>query len=454
MSRERFEEIEAFERHHSHRQWVYLNRGAGRIMKMFLYWFLQGLFVLLESLFACLVLLFVTLPIGLIFVIRKLLRGTSIFESRDIYGYKARKMRIWVYKSKGYWTSHLPLFLYVLTRKLSLTGVSIKQYDKETRVLGDAYLYHNKPGVFNLWYVRESSRIGHEGKLQIEWDYLFRRNWASDWLLILKTLPAILYYQEIKQVQQQVDLFGIEFQNIRMVTAMEWLNMAMEQKSQKSVYFINPDCLNKIFHDPDYYEVLRNADYVFPDGIGINIACKMLKNPLLENINGTDMLPFLCELMSARKYSLYLLGAKPGVAEQMKKNLESTYPNLKIVGVRNGYFDRDTESSSVINQINQSGADVLLVAFGAPHQEKWIDRYRSQLSPQILMGVGGLFDFYSGNISRAPVWMREVGLEWVYRLLQEPGRMWRRYIIGNPLFLYRVMKWKLSEGGQTYGNRS
>ena len=94
----------------------------------------------------------------------------------------------------------------------------------------------------------------------------------------------------------------------------------------------------------------------------------------------------------------------------------------------------------MVAAVNQSGARILLVAFGAPRQELWLERWKQQLEPSVTVGVGGLFDFYSGRIPRAPAWMREMGLEWVYRLIQEPGRMWRRYIIGNPLFLYRVRR--------------
>ncbi|NTV93680.1 MAG: WecB/TagA/CpsF family glycosyltransferase, partial [Chlorobiaceae bacterium] len=108
-----------------------------------------------------------------------------------------------------------------------------------------------------------------------------------------------------------------------------------------------------------------------------------------------------------------------------------------------GYFDHRSESDAVIGKINSSGAAILLVAFGAPLQEIWIAEHRQKLLPRVLMGVGGLFDFYSGTIRRAPRWMREIGFEWVYRIFQEPARMWRRYVIGNPLFLYRVMKWKV-----------
>ncbi len=160
-----------------------------------------------------------------------------------------------------------------------------------------------------------------------------------------------------------------------------------------------------------------------------------------ENINGTDMLPFLCRLCRDNGWGMYFLGAKPGVAEKMSVLLKERFPGLKVAGFRDGYFD-DAQSGEVVKEINASGAEMLMVAFGVPKQEKWIQKWRNELNVHVVMGVGGLFDFYSGNIKRAPVWLREVGGEWIYRILQEPRRMWRRYIVGNPVFLYRVIKWK------------
>ena len=199
-----------------------------------------------------------------------------------------------------------------------------------------------------------------------------------------------------------------------------------------------------LFKDISYYKILRRADYIFPDGIGINIAAKMLHNPLLENLNGTDMLPFLCENAVKNNFKLFLLGAKPGIAKKAKQNLERKYPGLQISGSKHGYF-KPEQLDEVIKKINSTRTDILLVAMGVPRQEKWIEQNLAKLDVKLAMGVGGLLDFYSGNIKRAPRWMREVGLEWLYRLFQEPGRMWKRYIIGNPVFLMRIIKWKLAK---------
>ena len=139
---------------------------------------------------------------------------------------------------------------------------------------------------------------------------------------------------------------------------------------------------------------------------------------------------------------MFLLGAAPGVAARMRQNLSDTYPGLDVVGEQHGYFDHADESSSVIEKINALKPNIVLVAFGAPMQEKWIHEHYKQIDSNVLIGVGGLFDFYSGDKKRAPLWMRKSGIEWMYRLYLEPGRLWRRYIIGNPLFMLRILRWK------------
>jgi N-acetylglucosaminyldiphosphoundecaprenol N-acetyl-beta-D-mannosaminyltransferase len=238
-------------------------------------------------------------------------------------------------------------------------------------------------------------------------------------------------------------LLNVEFLNITKFQAIELVAKAINANTQKIVYFVNADCLNKTVADSDYLHILQQGDYILADGSGIKLGCKILGDTVIDNVNGTDLLPLICELAVKNHFSIYLLGAKPGVAAQTKDNLEKQYSGLRIVGEWHGYFRKNSdEEQDVIRNINESQADILLVAFGAPFQEKWIHSRKHQLTAKVLIGVGGLFDFYSGNIPRAPLWLRRYGLEWTYRLYQEPKRMFKRYILGNPLFVYRVYKWK------------
>lgn len=205
------------------------------------------------------------------------------------------------------------------------------------------------------------------------------------------------------------------------------------------VAFVNAHCMNIVFEDPDYLDALRRADNVFPDGMGMSLAGRWLGQPFLANVNGTDMFPLLCECVASTSYRIFLLGGSPGVAEKVKQWVETLYPEVHICGTHSGYFS-DEETDSVVEAIRASRADLLFVAFGVPAQELWIVRNLKKTGAHVAIGVGGLFDFFSGNIPRAPAWVRVIGMEWVYRLIQEPKRLWRRYLIGNPLFLWRVFR--------------
>ena len=384
----------------------------------------------------------ITLPLLIFLIFRKMSAGGNIFIAADIIGQRGAPVRIRYFNFKKYYWRNASLFSYVLSGKLQLTGLSIKEYDMQNRVPGDACLYNAKPGIFSLWFLRSSSRIAHKSKLEIEMEYNFKSSLWGDILLIVKSIPAAFFHIEGKDYQSEINLLGIKFQNMTMREAVERIAGDIEKKQRRKIFFVNPDCFNKIFSDKDYFELLHKADYIFPDGIGVHLACKMINNPLKENINGTDMLPFLCRTALQRGFSFFLFGGKPGIAARMKAKLEDDYPGIKIAGEQHGYFDREKDGAAVMAKIKQQNPDILLVAFGVPVQEKWIEDNFDKIDCRIAMGVGGLFDFYSGNIRRAPTWMREIGMEWFFRFLMEPKRMFKRYFIGNPVFIFRVLRWK------------
>ena len=226
--------------------------------------------------------------------------------------------------------------------------------------------------------------------------------------------------------------------------ALDHFKECIRERKRLQVAFMNPDCFNIACRDPEYFRLMKERFEVLADGIGLVIAGKLTGQRLRENINGSDMYPHLCEMAEKNGFSIYLLGARPGVAETMRRKTLESYPRLKFAGVRDGCFDLDAGAEQVVAAINASGADILLVAFGVPRQEKWLERWGERLEVPVRIGVGGLFDFYSGRIRRAPLWMREIGMEWSFRLLMEPRRLFRRYIIGNPLFLWRVVRRQLS----------
>jgi N-acetylglucosaminyldiphosphoundecaprenol N-acetyl-beta-D-mannosaminyltransferase len=177
------------------------------------------------------------------------------------------------------------------------------------------------------------------------------------------------------------------------------------------------------------------------DGIGMKIAGRVLGSEIRENLCGTDVFPRLCAALAQRNKSIYLLGARPGVAEATCNWIARSCPAARIAGWHDGYYDPVSEPA-IIAAIAKSRPDVLLVAFGAPKQELWISQHLAATGAKVALGVGGLFDYYSGRIPRAPLWVREVGMEWVWRLSQEPSRLWKRYLAGNLVFLARTFAYR------------
>lgn len=238
---------------------------------------------------------------------------------------------------------------------------------------------------------------------------------------------------------EKITILEIPINNMTMLEAVQEIVKHLYSDRPCRVFFVNADCVNLTYRDKEYLTLLQQAELCFADGIGMKIAGKLLGHPIKDNVNGTDLFPRLCEVLVGTGKKVFLLGARPGVAEKVRQWMQAHYPGINVVGCHHGYFTPD-EEPGVITQITHSGADLLLVAMGAPLQEKWLSRHLAKTGAKVGMGVGGLFDFYSGRIPRAPLWMRKVGLEWLYRLWQEPRRLWKRYLIGNFIFLFRVFR--------------
>jgi exopolysaccharide biosynthesis WecB/TagA/CpsF family protein len=240
-----------------------------------------------------------------------------------------------------------------------------------------------------------------------------------------------------------IRLFGIDVMTAEPGPALDWLCDRLEARVRTRVAFLNAHCVNMAACDAQYGRALSTADVVLPDGSGLAMAAR-LHNHSLVNLNGTDLVPALRQRLARSGDSVFLLGGRPGVAAAAAARLQQDCPGLLIAGVRDGYFGTD-QDAAVVAGINASGAAVVLVAMGVPMQDVWLARMQEQLSAPLLLGVGGLFDFLSGRIPRAPATLRRVGMEWTWRLYQEPARMWQRYIVGNPVFLARAAAAALRE---------
>jgi exopolysaccharide biosynthesis WecB/TagA/CpsF family protein len=222
----------------------------------------------------------------------------------------------------------------------------------------------------------------------------------------------------------------------------EIARLATEEPSAHVVY-VNANTLNLAHASTAYRSVLLRANLVLRDGVGVGLAARLQGRSFPANLNGTDFTPRVLRLAATRHWSVYLLGGSPGVASAAARRLERAISGLVIAGVMHGYFPaRDTPS--VVRRINECRPDILLVAMGNPIQELWLDRHLRSTHARLGIGVGAYFDFVAERVARAPAWVRRARLEWCFRLTQEPRRLAHRYLVGNPLFLHRVLREHLS----------
>lgn len=201
-----------------------------------------------------------------------------------------------------------------------------------------------------------------------------------------------------------------------------------------TVHFMNAHCINTALDDRHYRAALATADHLLPDGSGIAMAASLAGVELGDNLNGTDLFPELCRHAAREGQSIYLLGGEPGIAAQAAAAMRARFPALRVAGTHHGYWS-ERDEPAMLDEINASGARIVLVGLGVPVQERFLARVRDRLCAPICMGVGGLFDYYSGAIPRAPEVMRRTGTEWLWRLWQEPRRLAARYLLGNPRFV-------------------
>jgi N-acetylglucosaminyldiphosphoundecaprenol N-acetyl-beta-D-mannosaminyltransferase len=304
--------------------------------------------------------------------------------------------------------------------------------------------YDVRPGLICLWWVRQRANIAYEHEALSDAEYVQTQTVSGDMALALRAVPALLYGHGVANAPDELRLVGVRIHNLTMAEAVETMVAWSSQPQPRQVAFVNADCANIAWRDQQYAAILNRAHLALGDGIGIKVGARVLGLQLKQNVNGTDLFPRLCEALQGAAGGLFLLGARAGIAESVAAWVTAHYPTVKIAGFHHGYF-APAQERQVLDEIRNSGAAILLVALGAPGQDLWISRNLAATGVKVAMGVGGLFDFYSGRIPRAPQWLREMGLEWVYRLYQEPGRMWRRYLVGNVTFLYHVALQRLRD---------
>ena len=319
--------------------------------------------------------------------------------------------------------------------EVNLVGVSLRKAGSEPVNCGKVLLLE-PPGLLSLYELR--NRIGgyEEQQTEIDLEYLRERSLKKDLAILVRSFLAHLL--EGGALVPDVPLLGIRIDNLSNAEALEKIMSFTAARTSRQVSFVNAHCANVAQEHEPYKRVLCESDLCLPDGIGVKIGAALSGYQILENVNGTDLLPRILYELQKTSGKISLLGARPGIAERVADYISQTYPEIRLGVVQHGYFQA-SEEPAIIQSLADSDSDVLLVAMGVPGQDLWLADNLAKLKVGVGLGVGGLFDFYSNTIPRAPSWVRAIGMEWAFRLYQEPKRLWRRYLIGNFVFVYRVL---------------
>ncbi len=252
--------------------------------------------------------------------------------------------------------------------------------------------------------------------------------------------------------EKRVSVLGVGVDPLELREVLLTVEKFIRSGEKKTVNYANVYTVNIALRDMGFRDILNRSDLVYCDGYGVVLGAKILGGRLPGRMTGADWIYDLGSFCQGKGYSIFLLGSRPGVAEKAAKRLRSIYPTLKISGFHHGYLKEEEKAERAIQLVNRSVSDILLVGMGSPTQEKFLHRYRRRIEVPVCWSVGALFDFVAGEVPRAPKWMLDNGLEWLFRLLYEPRRMWNRYLVGNSLFLLRILKSRLKGYPDKNGN--
>jgi N-acetylglucosaminyldiphosphoundecaprenol N-acetyl-beta-D-mannosaminyltransferase len=233
----------------------------------------------------------------------------------------------------------------------------------------------------------------------------------------------------------RIDLFEFPFDRLSLDQMVEKVEEVISTRKPHRLVVVNAAKVVKAQKDIRLKQVIQTADFVGPDGVPLVWLSRFLGKALPSRVNGTDLMERLFDLSARKGFRLFLFGATEAVIRKTVETVKQNYPGAQIAGFRNGYFT-EADEPEIVAQIKATRADILLVGFGTPKKEFWIAKYKDQLQVPFIHGVGGSFDVVAGITQRAPVWMQKSGLEWLFRVYQEPGRMWRRYLVTNSIFIW------------------
>lgn len=239
----------------------------------------------------------------------------------------------------------------------------------------------------------------------------------------------------------KIDVMGVMFDNVTMDEALEKAKEILVGTQACYVVTPNSEIVYEAMKSPELCGLLNDAALVLPDGAGVVLGSKILKTPLKEKVAGVDFADNLLSLLAGTGGSVYLLGSKPGVAEQAAEKMLAKHPGLTIAGMADGYFQ---DEAPVVAKINEAKPDALFVCLGAPKQEKFMAAHKDELNVRLMAGLGGSLDSFAGTVKRAPKWMIKLNLEWFYRLIKQPSRFGR--MLRLPKFLWAVLRKRIGGG--------
>lgn len=239
----------------------------------------------------------------------------------------------------------------------------------------------------------------------------------------------------------RINILGVGVDALAVGQLHERIRGFVREDRRATILNVNAHCLNLAHRDSSLRRFLNGADTVFCDGAGVMLAARLLGGRIPARITYADWLPVLSDLAETEGFSMYFLGGKPGTAEKAAAKLRRSRPALKIFGFRHGYFEKSgPENETVVREVNAASPDILIVGMGMPTQERWLMENRGKLNARVVLTGGAAFDYASGELRRGPRILTGNGLEWLARLAIEPKRLWSRYLLGNPLFVLRVMR--------------
>jgi N-acetylglucosaminyldiphosphoundecaprenol N-acetyl-beta-D-mannosaminyltransferase len=253
------------------------------------------------------------------------------------------------------------------------------------------------------------------------------------------------------EIRRQVDLGGVLIDQVDLTSAVDRIRGFVESGRVNQIVTVNLDFVAIARRDESFRETLNAADLAVADGMPLVWVSRLMGAPVPDRITGNDLVDECCRVAVSLNTSIFLLGAAPGIADVAAKRLMERFPGLRVAGVYAPPFGPLTaaENEQILHRIHEAQPDFLFVALGAPQQDVWIRANRDRLKVPVCMGVGGAFDLLAGVLARAPGWMQQAGLEWLFRLAQEPGRLWKRYIVDD----LPVLAWLVSASARSHRSR-